>query len=147
MAPLQTRSATSARSVRERCNTGYWPDNTYCRGIGLTTPIVAIVHLDSTMRNEGGEAASLESDGRLFSLCPHRGLKVFIESCRMMELSLSLGKRHVNGIYAIPEDIWLEDEPLGRGGNCNGRLGQCNGRLGKALARLRLARDQHAITS
>ena len=113
--------------------------------IGLTTPIVAVVHLDSTMRNEGGEAASLESDGRLFSLCPHRGLKVFIESCH--GIILIARETHVNGIYAIPEDIWLEDEPLGRGGNCNGRLGQCNGRLGKALARLRLARDQHARTS
>ena len=83
--------------------------------IGLTTPIIAVVHLDSTMRNEGGEATSLKSGGRLFSLFPHRGLKVFIESCRMMELSLSLGKRMLiaymlyRRIYGSRTSLWGEE--------------------------------------
>ena len=47
--------------------------------IGLTTSIIAVVHLDPTMRNKGGEAISFINSRRLFFLFLYRGLKVFIE--------------------------------------------------------------------
>ena len=61
--------------------------------IGPTMLHVAMFHPASTMRNEGGKAASLVSGGRLFSLSPHRGLKGFIEPSRMTKSCMPLGKR------------------------------------------------------
>ena len=62
--------------------------------IGLTIPIITrVVYLDSTIRNKGNEATSLISGGRLFSLFPYRGLKVFIKPSRITKSYISLWKR------------------------------------------------------
>ena len=104
IAPWQTRSATSARSLRwHRECLRFGPSfasrrrqrytistkvtrlsgkaeahgkrmtcSAKCLTIGPTMVRVAIIHLSSIMRNEGGKAASFVSGGRLFPCFPTR---------------------------------------------------------------------------